>query len=116
MIYLETGPVLVAADVKNHGRNGRVYRKLTVVDQATGQHGELDVDGRVNGELDSLLHRVAILRVRHDLRWPKDKPESGVNRPYKVTEVISGRLVDTETGEVHEDASKVAQTAAAASA
>jgi hypothetical protein len=104
MIYLRTRPVLIAADTKTEGRNGRTYRKLTVVDQQSGHAGELDVDSRLNGELDGLLHRVAVLTVRHDMRWPKEKPENGPNRPYKVTEVVSGRLVDSSTGEVSDAA------------
>jgi hypothetical protein len=74
MLEMVTNAVLVAADVSVPWKNNpeRFSRRLTVVDQANGSTEVMEVDSRVNGDLDGTLNTVVRLRVRKSDRWEGD--------------------------------------------
>jgi hypothetical protein len=82
----------VAADVKRPWKSdpAKFNRVLTVVDQESGRTEELDVHYTVNGELDGLLHKLAVLRLGTSKKWPRNVPEGTINRPYTETVVLGG--------------------------
>jgi hypothetical protein len=94
MLTLHTNAVLVAADVNYPANNGSMYRRLTVVDQDTGRTSELDVDGRVNGELDGILHKVCRLELSYAKQFPRERVEGQKNRPYTVVRVTKAHILD----------------------
>ncbi len=92
MIESRTGTVLLAADVMRPWKSdpSKHNRSVTVVDQETGRTEELDVNYKVNGELDGLLHRTCVLVLGTTKRWPRQRQEGQANRPETVTEVLGG--------------------------
>jgi hypothetical protein len=93
---LRTGTVLVAADT-THPSGNYANRRLTVVDQETGRTAELDVHENVNGELDPLLHNLAVLRCEYGRFWPRDAKGAP---PRTRVVVVGGFKVDRDSGEL----------------